>query len=55
MRYALHAVGLWLRGDIKGATLRYALANRPVAVAGRGGSYIVDDVAYERMCQGGEP
>lgn len=42
MRYVLNVVTLFLRREIDWRTLRYALRERPVAVAGRRGGYIVD-------------
>lgn len=42
MRYSLTVLGLWLTGKIAWRTLRYALRERPVALLGRRGTYIVD-------------
>lgn len=42
MRYAFNVATLFLQQKITWQTLRYALRERPVAVAGRRGGYIVD-------------
>lgn len=41
MRYFLCLMRLFLSRKISLATVRYALRERPLAVAGRGGSYAV--------------
>jgi hypothetical protein len=43
--YVLNLLSLWVARKITWATVRYAMKSRPVAVAGRGGSYQVD--AYD--------
>ncbi len=40
--YFLRAVSLWLGRKIRTRTLLKALRERPIAVCGRAGSYIVD-------------
>jgi hypothetical protein len=34
---------LWISGKITWPVVRYALTDRPIAVAGKGGSFQVDD------------
>ena len=40
--YALNVLSLWLKQKINFRTVVHAFKNRPTAVAGRGGYYIVD-------------
>lgn len=40
--YMWNLLGLWVQGKIKWETVRYAAKSRPIAVAGKGGSYQVD-------------
>jgi len=42
MRYAINVGRLLLRRRITWQTFRYSLRERPVAVAGRAGGYVVD-------------
>lgn len=42
--YALNVLKLWCAGKIDFRTVVHALRNRPIAVAGRGGSYHVDPI-----------
>lgn len=42
--YALNVLALWCSRKIDFRTVFYALKNRPIAVAGRGGSYQVDPI-----------
>ena len=41
--YFTVAISLWCRRKIRTRTLLRSLRERPLAVAGRGGSYILDD------------
>lgn len=40
--YMWNLLDLWVQGKIKWETVRYAAKSRPIAVAGKGGSYQVD-------------
>jgi hypothetical protein len=42
MRYAFNVLVLLMQRRISLQTFRYALRERPVAVAGRNGGYVVD-------------
>jgi hypothetical protein len=42
LRYAARATRLLLQGKIRWRTFRMALREWPIAVAGKGGSYILD-------------
>lgn len=42
--YIFNAISLWCTRKIDLRTLVHALRNRPIAVAGRGGSYQVDPI-----------
>jgi hypothetical protein len=44
MQYALNLLSLWVNRKIDLRTVRMAIATRPIAVCGRGGSYQVDPV-----------
>jgi hypothetical protein len=49
LAYTLSAIRLLLNRDIRWPTFRLALRDRPIAVCGRGSSFIIDDVEWERM------
>lgn len=42
MRYAINVGRLLLRRKITWQTFKYSLRERPIAVAGHGGCYVVD-------------
>ena len=42
MKYAFNVVSLWATRKISFQTVLYALREKPIAVAGRGGGYIVE-------------
>lgn len=42
--YVLNVLSLWYARKIDFRTVVHALKNRPIAVAGRGGSYHVDPI-----------
>lgn len=42
--YVINAIHLWFKRRIDWRTLLYALRERPIAVAGKGGYYQVDPV-----------
>lgn len=41
--YCIRLAVLWAVGDIDWLTVRYALAERPAVVCGRGGAFVLDD------------
>jgi hypothetical protein len=47
--YARNVIGLWASGEIGYNTMARALRERPIAVAGKGGSKIVDEVGHLSM------
>jgi len=49
MKYALNAFHEWLEGNITTRTLVYALCHRPVAVCGRLGNIVLDNIEYQHM------
>lgn len=44
--YVLNVLSLWYARKIDFRTVVHALKNRPIAVAGRGGSYHVDPIDF---------
>lgn len=54
IRYALTALNLCFTGRISLTTLLLALRHHPAAVAGKGGSHIIDQHAAD-ACFGPEP
>lgn len=44
LKYTLNVLTLWCKRKIDFPIVVYALKKRPIAVAGRGGAYIVDPI-----------
>lgn len=43
IRYCTRLLSLWLQGKITGHTVIYALRQKPAAVAGKGGAFILKE------------
>lgn len=42
MTYLFNLMSLWLCGKISFSTVRYAIKNKPIAVCGKSGGYVVN-------------